>query len=752
MKITDFHKITKSLSSDEREHWVSLLRNSLCGALSALTAESVADFAVALYAGLDNRRTETNSPIIGYAAGNIAKEFIPQILRHTEISEIWDAYSASAFIYGIPIVRPRFQAADTENDVVIFIEDSATRYDVASLFASNGYSKVFSYREYISILEAAACFPNIDEIATDKTKQVLCDFISHYKVLDDVHPQVNYSVIPKGFESVRLLNLESKHTKSENLSKRLSELLITADNVANGSIVHDFANKDFNNAFDFAHHLELFLRKALANGVKTKERPIRMHEDRPYDQFSVFAAAKEAIEHICGDFQKSLYVTQLLRKLSPDSVPLISAECYFLARCNRLEDALLLSREAIKKEPNGLLSNETFFSIAAQCKKRGIQVSEPLPDYDLSERFCWSGLTFALCYGFDSKNNSAEFLPCFRTLQCAASPAGDFWSGEEWVEFRKSILDGSFKYCQKNHCSNIAAGWLPKKAECNNTEVQRIIDGDFTVMPPLEELHLSYDFHCNMKCLSCRLEYKTNSAERNTELDALFEKNLRPLLENAKHLCLSGCGEAIISPHSRRVLQSLSNEKYPELAVELRTNVVSFNPGAWRALGTGRESIKHVAASVDASSKELFERLRYPGKWEVALEGLAFIQSLRNAGEVDMFEFHVVVQTENIDELVDIIKLAVKFDADAVTFSRLINWRCMTENDYHKVNPFWEDNPEHGRLMQVIDEIISLRDAIEKGGCELTAHREKKLFINMHCVADPSTSYDVIRMGGLKIR
>lgn len=753
MRITDYYQMVLSLDDKEREHWATAFQNTLTKSCDELTPHTLGRFIVAVHRIIEDKRDGSERFAIAYGAGNMAKDFLPQIKKGVHVSELWDAYSNLGSLYGVPIIKPHFDTVSADADVIIFIENSDVRYTIESQFRAAGCTRVYSYSDYADIVEAVNYFRNIVETTTEETIRLFTDFIGGFTTIENDNPPVCYTVIPKKLETINIdviSTREKAHAYYESLVTHLK--IADADAEIVKQLVCEFLESDIQNAFVFAYKLEVFLRCTLSGGVKTRYRPIRMHGDRPYDQFAVFAVLDEMFNRVFADARKALSAIELLRLLSSNTVPLISLECHLLAKCGRFEDALHLSRKAVNLEPNGLLASETFVNIAYKCKERRIAVTEPLPDYDLNTRFCWSGLNYALCFGFNNKDKTAEMIPCFRVFQCAALPTGEFWSGEEWVEFRKSLLDGTFRYCQKDQCSNIVAGWLPRKARSYDDEIQRVINGDFSTPPPLEELHFSYDSHCNMKCPSCRLEIRTNSAERNAELDFLFEKNLRPLLKNAKHLCLSGCGEAIISPHSKRVLQSLSRAEYPELAVELRTNAFCFTQAAWDALGTGREVIRHVAASIDSSSKELFEKIRCPAKWETVLKNLAFIQSLRNTNQIDMFEFHVVIQTENIDELVDIIKMAVSFDVDAVTFSRLINWRNMTQNEYFRVNPYIVDSPHHERLMQVSKEIVDLRASIERGECELTAGREKKLYINMHFVPDPNPSYDVIRYGDLKIR
>ncbi len=745
MKNTKLYETVKSLSETEQRHWKKKFVTSMKPGFRYPEEISLERFIAALFIEIEETWLKDCVSVIAYGAGNMAKEFLPEIHKSVDVIEIWDAFAKADNLYGIPVVRLR-EEADPRIPMVVFLEDRRIRGEVIENLEKKGCRLIFYYKDFIQVLKVLPHLKNITGYVTEETHQLFREFLDQYELIQNRLVPVNYSVLPKKllFEPCAFSGTKKD---AKDLSENLKQVLILnpIKEKKIGGFVEQLLSGKIENAFVFAYKTEIFLRELLSDGVKTAERPIRMFNDSPYDRFAVLEAIRNVISCFCGgDSKKKLSVIRLLRNCAKESIPLMSAECLFLAECGQMDEALQAARKEMKKEPNDLLANETFCQVAAAYKKNGGSVEEPLPEYDLNERFCWSGFTFALCHGFDKKSGKAEFLPCFRTLQCAANPAGEFWNGEEWTEFRKSILDGSFRYCQKNQCTNLVAGWLPRKEECLHKDIKKMLEGDLTVIPPLEELHFSYDSHCNLKCPSCRLEVKTNTKEETEYLDAMYEKNLKPLVKSAKHLCLSGCGEAMLSPHSRKILQSFSREEYPKLAVELRTNVTSFHPKAWVGLGEGRKLIRHVAASIDAASKEKFERLRFPAKWETVLKNLEFIQHLRRKGEIDLFEFHVVIQSDNIEELRDIVGMAIRYDADAVTFSRLVNWRGMSEEEYQEVNPFWPDHPLHERLVQVLEELKSMRDEAAAG--------ESGRYINIHFCPDPDGSYDVIRNGRLKIR
>lgn len=751
MTIGTLYAVAKALNVNEKKTWKEKILISMGMEPEALPDLPVEVLVVAAYACFDHNFYVPGLKVVGYGAGKMAQRYIPQICGLLEFYEIWDAYSNKKEVATIPVVRPEVHKLNMAVPLVIFIDDLNTRFEVLSSYRKKGYQNLFHFRDYIAILDHRYAFDMLKAHATDATKKLIEQFYSQYERIEDICTPVLFSFLKKELREKQIPVIKAPY-QEEILEDRLADQL-TVDRMPEGVLrdsVHAFLLESLNNLFDLACNLEKLLEQVLNGHVKTLERPMKMADDWPYDEFAVTTVVNEVMSVLFADCADALDAVQSLRMIAESSVPLMASESTFLTRCEKFEEALQAARRAMKKAPNNLLANETFYQTAILCKRQGIAVEEPLPTYDLSERFCWSGLNFAWCGGFNAQTGLADFGPCFRPLQCAARPEGEFWSGEDWKEFRKSVTDGSFRYCQKNQCPNIVAGWLPKKSECKEKWLRKILEGGMEV-PPLEELHFSYDGHCNLKCPSCRLEIQTNTKEQNENLDMLYEKNLKPYMGRAKHLTLSGCGEAMISPHSKKVLQSFSKEKNPDLAVELRTNATVINPISWNSLGDGRKVIRHITVSIDASEKESFEKLRYPAKWETVTRNLEFIQALRNAGEIDMFEFHVVIQTENIGQLCNIAKMAIHYDADAVTYSRLINWRGMSEDEYYEVNPFWTDHPLHEKLVQELMALEALREDIEKGRCGLTKGR-KKIYINIHFSPDPNESYEVIRMGRLKIR
>ncbi|MCI9489058.1 hypothetical protein AALC75_09165 [Lachnospiraceae bacterium 48-42] len=751
MQVERLYAMVKALDRNDKITWKNEILLSM-NRKEEIPDVSLEAIVLSAYSCFNSMYYIPGLKVTAYGAGKMAQRYIPEMSDQTKFHEIWDAYSEKKEVAGIRVIRPETEQKNYEAPIVVFIDDKVSRNQVTSLYRNKGYKNIFYFRDYMALLEEFSVIGNLEKNVTEKTKNIIDSLYSEYVIIENAYPPVLFTILNKNLMKHQIQTRMQK-SDVEVLKERLSER-ITADKIPEEvwqESIPAFLHTEWKNKFELAYSFEIILQRLLFNQVKTVERPLRMLNDRPYDEFAVTVVVRELVLTLFEGYRSALDIIRSFRMISSESVPLMGAEVYLLLKCGEFTQALEVARQAMKKEPNGLLANESFFQAARECKKQGIHVEEPIPEYNLSEYFCWSGLNFVWCGGFNGQTGRADFSPCFRPLQCAARPEGEFWEGDDWKEFRRSVTDGSFKYCQKNQCANIVGGWLPRKSDCKEEWLKKLLDGDMSVVPPIEELHFSYDGHCNLKCPSCRLEIQTNSKAQNEMLDNLYEKNLKPYMKQAKHLTLSGCGEAMISPHSRKILQSFSKEEYPELSVELRTNATTVNASSWNALGTGKEVIRHITVSIDASTKDMFEKLRYPAKWETVLRNLEFIQSLRDAGEIDLFEFHVVIQTENINQLCDITKMAIRYSADAVTFSRLINWREMSEEEYHEINPFWYDNPLHEKLTQELRALEELRNDIENDNCDLTRGR-KKIYINIHFSPDPNQTYDEIRTGRLKIR
>lgn len=672
-----------------------------------------------------------NHKLIAYGAGDAAKKNIKLYDDVMKISEIWDSYSKEDFLYGIPINRPQKSLADEV--VIVFIDKERIREDVINYLIELGHRHIFYYLDVDRLRWQISnyCRQNTDGDA------------ERYELTALNHVPVLFLALDNELRK-EMVNIPKPEDKAkEELQVQLNEkiLMVSLSKTELDKSIEELFQACSINLYVFALALEKLVYSIVNGGTKTRERSIPMEGDKPYDIFAVTESLDIIFSVLYGNCTKQAEDTVRMLCNAMPSAPLKTLLCKYLTRNGKYEEALTLSRKMMHERPNDFGINENFYQVAIVSKQNGIDVPEPLPDYDLREVFCWSGIDYVWCSGMSERGDRPLLGPCFRAT-CAARPEGEFDTGEEWKEFRRSLFDGSFRYCQKNQCPNLVGRWLPEIKKCDAPIIKGLYGGYEGVRPQIKEVHLSYDTHCNLICPSCRTERCMNSAEDTEKMNVFYDSCLKSYVDKAEHLCLSGCGEALISEHGKHILTSLSGREYEHLAVELRTNITALNQKTWMSLGESRKRVRHIAASVDGIG-EVFEELRYPAKWDIVRRNLEFISSLRRDKEIDLFEIHVVAQQRNIHQLFDIVMLASDLGADAVTFSKIVNWRGMSEKEYDEKNPFWTDSLDFKRLSDEFDRIDEFRRNTEKG---------RKMYINMHFRPDSDARYEEIRMGRLKIR
>jgi len=109
---------------------------------------------------------------------------------------------------------------------------------------------------------------------------------------------------------------------------------------------------------------------------------------------------------------------------------------------------------------------------------------------------------------------------------------GDLWNSEVSQAIRKSILDGTFKYCDSKVCPAIQSKSLPKLEDARkDSAFTAIIDEKKTALAELPTfINLCNDVSCNLYCPSCRtkriLHTKGKELEKRQHLQDIIESQL----------------------------------------------------------------------------------------------------------------------------------------------------------------------------------------------------------------------------------
>jgi hypothetical protein len=335
------------------------------------------------------------------------------------------------------------------------------------------------------------------------------------------------------------------------------------------------------------------------------------------------------------------------------------------------------------------------------------------PAFDLGTRFCTT--PFEVLDVLDGKSHlcCASWLPD-SVGDLAEQSWRDVWNSDAAQSIRGSILDGSFRHCNKTACPKIAGNKLPKKEElAASSEQWGHVIGNFQteISTGPERVNLAYDQTCNLSCPSCRTGKVAADSATRARFDRLQEEQIFPLLHHAKLVLVTGSGDPFASKNFRNLLDRLDPDEYPDLRFQVMTNGMLFTPREWARFPTLHGRVDYLRISLDAATGPTHELLRRGARWPIMEKNLAFAKELRVAGLISRLDFSFTVQIENYHEMGQAIDLAHCYAADHVAFGRLTNWGTFSAEQYAQKAVFMPSHPQHDHFIELMQD-LRLRDPI----------------------------------------
>jgi MoaA/NifB/PqqE/SkfB family radical SAM enzyme len=295
----------------------------------------------------------------------------------------------------------------------------------------------------------------------------------------------------------------------------------------------------------------------------------------------------------------------------------------------------------------------------------------------------------------------------------------EIWNGEKAREIRRSILDGSFKYCDGTRCPFLKSisHEVQRLEGVKNEELKTIIDYKLTILPfKPREIDCSFETSCNLSCPSCRSKVRMHSVNEHEIL------NIQSKLENeafkdAHVLSFSSSGDPFGSPFYRKWLQNLNRKKVPHLKqIRLHTNALLWTPKMWGTIPAEiQEVVKSTIISIDAGRPETYAKNRRGSSFERLLENLQFIRLLRKHGPLEHVKISMVVQKNNFMEMPDFIHLGKRLNFDTVYFGTLQNWGTFSEEEYCDRAIHRPDHPRNPEFIDMLKNEIFCDPIVEMG-------------------------------------
>ncbi len=272
----------------------------------------------------------------------------------------------------------------------------------------------------------------------------------------------------------------------------------------------------------------------------------------------------------------------------------------------------------------------------------------------------------------------------------------EVWNSDTAQYIRRKMLAGEYEdVCRADVCPVlISEGWKDLTVEAHKDtifpltpkHIEDIAQGHTFMEASPTYVLMSNLSACNLKCPMCgpfrdvyvaheRDSPYKHAVERQRELvgeeDAkVIDRVAHEIITQVpdlKILGLTGAGDPLFRPDTCNILKVKG--KTPGIRIALYTNGLLMNPKMWKKIK--HNAFRYVNVSVDAAKRETYEALRNPGKWDILVDNLKFIGSLRSQGLIPQFFLNFTVMRSNLEEMADFVRLGKDVGCDYIYFQKI---------------------------------------------------------------------------------
>jgi MoaA/NifB/PqqE/SkfB family radical SAM enzyme len=282
----------------------------------------------------------------------------------------------------------------------------------------------------------------------------------------------------------------------------------------------------------------------------------------------------------------------------------------------------------------------------------------------------------------------------------------DIFDSDKARKLRRSIIDGSFKYCNHQLCPHLVNNDLPEKKDMVGGRY-KTEEASFPVF-----FNFCNDASCNLSCPSCRIsKHNLLKGKIYKQKKITNDKIIEYVLKNAKenpnyniYLHITGSGDPFASRIYREFLFGFDGRKTPNIKINLQTNGVMFSHVYWKRMYKCQENICSVQVSFDAATSDTYSITRRDGDWDSLLQNYAFLSALRINNKISSLRADFVVQDYNYREMPDFAESVfyIGQGTDNIVFQKIVNWGTYSEEEFKERDICNIEHPEHDDFLEIL--------------------------------------------------
>jgi hypothetical protein len=470
--------------------------------------------------------------------------------------------------------------------------------------------------------------------------------------------------------------------------------------------------------------VRLFINRIKSDDIVDEEYPLFLTIGNPKNSFCDVRLLK-SLSVLCTDEVMAPNFLYFLAQGAPAD-PLnylnYTALSQLLLERGVFGKAANFALEAKRLRANDLCVSKTIVSTQKALLAQGLKPDINHAFSDKRDLFCEMPFKVLSIFQYVPDHPLSFFMCQCRAWAPAVFDSNFSWNGADAQEFRHSILDGSFRYCDELACPFLKRNSLPTRAKVSDPHLREIIDNNTVMLDKgPRDIILAYDRSCNLSCPSCRAKPYMADKPTTEFYNKTVGTMLPPLLSNAKSLDLSQTGEALVSPHFRHLLKSINPSKYPDLQIKLLTNLKLVSQKTWTELGEISDSIKTLRLSIDGATPKTLEKLRRGLKWDRMLDALNFIRNLRRSSKLDFVPVNFIIQKDNFRELPKMLELCSFYGLDSLQAARICSHGSYTNDQFRDIDVGDPAHILHTAYIAIIKQTVALHKEMEENATKILA-------------------------------
>ena len=296
----------------------------------------------------------------------------------------------------------------------------------------------------------------------------------------------------------------------------------------------------------------------------------------------------------------------------------------------------------------------------------------------------------------------------------------ELWNSAKHRIMCLSTENRTYSFCDKTMCPLFVE---KKEAKGNSLGLDRPYR---SMTPAPEVLALGHDASCNLACVTCRREICFAKGEEREKVNRVTDKIRKDYLPACSFLILAGDGEVFASPAYREIYESPDcNPRY----IRLLSNGMLFTPVNWERFKKNKTGRIMLTVSIDAASKQTYERIRRNGNFDTLKQNMEFAAGLRKKGELCYFRMNFVVQRDNYREMVPFVQWGEALGVDEVFFTKILNWGTYTAEEFAQISMMEPDGTTpKAELREVLEHPVMKSPIVDLGTIQY-AHKADRIDI-----------------------